>query len=418
MKALIAALALAASGTGGPPDADLLVRAKTLYVGDGRVLTDAAVVVANGKIAYVGPASGAGPAKEEIHVADAVVTPGFVEGSCYAGLPRGAAENEEGRETTPGVRVATAVDPDSEDFERLLDQGVTTLVVCPGTRNVFGGLSVALKPRKGGIAAMTLREDVALQAVANRDPTARNSPPGRGFFRAGAPGLYNRRPTTRMGVVFELRRALQEGAGRAAGGPWSPNYDETDGPALARAVRGDVPVAFVASNETDALAAIRIADEFGVKRYYLQDAGEAARVRAKLAEKKVPVLLGLTTFNEASTSEGDRSGLITSPRLLADAGVPFAVSRGSWAPGTTLRDGASAAARGGLAAGRAIAAVTGAPAKIVGVADRTGTLEVGKDADLLVFAGDPLSPASPLKVVVLDGKIVRRADAPPTETRK
>jgi imidazolonepropionase-like amidohydrolase len=419
MLAALASLALLCSSASPGVEDALVVRAKTLYVGDGRVLHDAVVVILGGKIAFVGAALPSGTkVREELNVDQAVVTPGFVEGSSYAGLARGALENEEGRETTPGLRVASALNPASDDFDRLLDQGVTTIVVCPGTRNVFGGLSIAVKPRGGSTAEMTLKEDVATLAVANRDPTVRNSPPGRGFFRAGAPGLFNRRPNTRMGVVFELRRALQEGAGRASGGPWSPMYDETDGPALARAVRGDVPVAFLASNETDALAAIRIAEEFGVKKYWLQDAGEAVRVRAKLAAKKIPALIGPTTFQEAPNSEGDRAGLMAAPKALADAGVLFGISRGSWQTGTTLRDGAEAAARGGLEPGRAIAAVTGDPAKIVGVADRVGTIEVGKDADLLVFAGDPLSPATRLAAVILDGKIVRRDDARTTETGK
>ncbi|HYC77830.1 MAG TPA: amidohydrolase family protein [Planctomycetota bacterium] len=404
--ALCAATVVAQQG--GP---DLLVRARTLYVGDGRVLKDAAVVVAGGRIVSVGAAPAAA-AKETLDVAEACVTPGFVEGSCHAGLPRGGAENEEGSEVTPGIRVLDAVEPGAEEFARLLEQGVTTMIVTPGHRNVIGGLSCALKPRKGGVDAMLLRDEIAQLAALNREPAIRNSPPGGRFFRIGAPGLYNRRPATRLGVVFEVRRALMEGAGRLRSDGWLEQFDDVDGAPLARAVDGGTPIAFVANTETDILAALRIADEFGVKRWYVQDAVEAERVREQLARRKVDVMIGAVSFQAAPATQFDRGGLMGAPRRLADAGVRFAISRGTSRPGATLRDYAIAAARGGLPPGRAVAAVTGDPARIVGVADRVGTVEAGKDADLLVFAGDVLSPAASLACVVLDGRVVYRAEQP------
>ncbi len=411
MFSTFALLAVLSAGVPqGVPEMDLLIRAKTLYVGDGRVLNDVVIGASGGKIVFVGSSAPAGSApKETLEFADLHVTPGFVEGSTYAGLPRGASENEEGVETTPEFRISDAVDTSDDAFDRLLDVGVTTAVVVPGKRNVFGGLSAALKPRAGGLKEKLLRNDVSSLAVADRDPTAGNSPPDRGFFSRSGPGLFNRRPSTRMGVVFELRRGLQEGAGRNSGAGWTALYPEPAGLALARAARGEIPFAFIASNSTDALAAIRIAEEFGVKNYYLQDAGEAAFVAGKLASKKIGALIGPASFQAFSTSEGARSALMNAPRVLADAGVTFGLSRGGAQDGSTLRDFAIAAHRGGLKPGRAVAAVTGDPAKITGLADRVGQVAVGLDADLLLFEGDPLAPSSRLAAVVLDGKVVRRA---------
>lgn len=394
-----------------PAEADLIVKAKVLHLGDGRVLKDAVVVVADGKIAFVGAALPAGTtAKETVEVADAHVTPGFVEGSTHAGLPRGASENEEGSETTPNFRVSRAVDASSEAFDRLLDVGVTTMVVVPGNRNSFGGVGAAMKPREGGLQKKLLRDGVMAQAVATTEAAARNSPPGRGFFSRGGPGLFNRRPTTRLGVVFELRRGLNEGAGAVANPEWKSGFDDATTAGLASIVKGDLPLAFVVGNDTDCLAAVRIAEEFGVKRFYLQDAGEAARCAKVLAAKKVSALIGAATFQEFPTSFSARANLMAGPKVLADAGVRFALSRGSWADGATLRDFAVAAVRGGLDPAKAIAAVTGDAAKILGLSDRVGLLEAGRDADLLVFSGDPLSPSSRLAAVVLDGRVVRRAD--------
>jgi imidazolonepropionase-like amidohydrolase len=410
LSALAFLAALAAVPTQLPPELDVLIRARVLYVGDGTMKSNAAIGVQGGKIAFVADAPPAGTtAKRTLEIAEAYVTPGFVEGTTHAGLPRGGAENEEGAESTPQWRTSEAIDPRSEEFTRLLDAGVTTAVVVPGSRNVFGGLAVAVKPRGGAVKDMILRDEISSFAVADRDPTAGNSPPGRGFFRSAGPNLYNRRPTTRMGVVFELRRGLQEGAGRLAGGAWSPLYPEPAGAAFARAAKGETPFGFSVGNATDCLAAVRIAEEFGVSKYYLQDAVEAAAVAEKLAQKRVPVLIGAVTFQAFPPSEAARASLAAAPAHLAKLGVTFGISRGTAEDGSTLRDYAIAAARGGLEPAAAIAAITGRPAAIVGLADRVGAVAVGKDADLLIFEGDPLKPSSRLAAVLMDGQVVREA---------
>jgi imidazolonepropionase-like amidohydrolase len=237
-----------------------------------------------------------------------------------------------------------------------------------------------------------------------------------------------------MGVIYELRRAFQEGCERNAGAPMGRScFCDADGRMLARVMTGDVPVAFVAGAEQDIATALRIADEFHVTRFYVQGALEAYLAREALARRKVPVLTG-PLYHRAQVPEvgggrrsqafhrqaplTERGGILGGPRLLKEAGVTFGLSQGSHERGSTLLDYARAAALGGLAPGDAIAAISGWPAAIVGMKDRVGVLAAGMDADLNVFSGDPLSPASRLIAVVIDGRIVFREPAPAPESRR
>jgi imidazolonepropionase-like amidohydrolase len=407
LLSIVLALAPLSADARAQGEADLLVRVKRLYVGDGTFKDDVAIVIRNGKFESVGPLKEGVAAKETFDAEGLYATPGFVEGSSFVGLPRGADENEEGSETTPELDVRAGLDLSDPEFALLLDVGVTTVVVVPGYRNVFGGLSAAFKPKPKGPPRL-LRAGVASQAVAHRAPTAGNSPPGRGFFRGGGPDLFNRRPNTRMGVVHELRRGLQEGRGVASTEGWRRLYPKATGDALARAVKGETPFLFSAS---DVLAALRIADEFGVSKFYVQDAGEAHLVAAKLAERKVGVLIGPIDARFRAESEEERSGVMTAPKILDAAGATYGISRGTSDDASSLRAFLTYAVRGGLTPEKAAAAVTGRPAAITGLSDATGVVAPGLDADLLLFDGDPTSPSSTLAVVVSDGAVVRRSEA-------
>ncbi len=409
-----------------PPD-DLVIRAKKLYIGDGRVLSPAVVVVTGGKISFVGTTMPAGKAgAREVTLDDAVITPGFVESSSNVGLPAGANENEQRTEVTPAIRIGSFIDRRDEGFRRLRSVGVTTVVVSPGNRNVIGGISAALKTKPLDATEPLLKPELALHGVMTIEPAAGNGSP-----RNGLQSLYARRPNSRMGVVFELRRAFLDGTLRnqSRAPSWTP-FDDDEGKVLAAAVRGEMPVEIVAHQEAEILTALHITDEFRIPKFYLQGAVEAVHVRDVLARRNVSVFIGplyqreQVTVTSATRRGGgmmfgdpqalltEEGGLLGGPKLLREAGVRFGFSYGQTQPGTTLLDFASEAHRAGLAEGDAIAAISGWPAAILGLGDRLGTLAAGQDADLNVYSGDPLSPASRLELVLVDGSIVfRGADA-------
>jgi imidazolonepropionase-like amidohydrolase len=426
-----AALAPAAPASSQHPGSSFTIRADKLYVGDGTVIAPALVRVDGGKIVAVGPAAGGAGSDATFAIENAVITPGFVEGTSSAGLPKGLSENEESTEVTPCVRACSVLDPTDDAFRVLREVGVTTLIVSPGNRNVIGGLSVAVKPRGETAKQMCLKDDLALHAVLGLEPALRNQSP-----RGGSQTLFARRPNSRMGVVFELRRAMQEGCERNAGGVSGRScFCEADGKMLAQVMKGEIPFAFVAHAEQDILTALRIADEFGAKNFYLAGALEAYLQRDLLARRGIPALIG-PIYHSSQVPEGgggrrgggqagplvhamtEKGGILGAPKLLKDAGVKFALSQGTAEIGATLLDFARGAVRGGLEPGDAIAAISGWPASIVGVGRNVGTIAVGKDADLNIFSGDPLAPTSRLLVVIIDGQVRYRADAPAPESRR
>jgi imidazolonepropionase-like amidohydrolase len=216
--------------------------------------------------------------------------------------------------------------------------------------------------------------------------------------------MFTRRPTTRMGVIAELRRAFQEAAGRNQPG-WQPLDPDREGLALARVGRGDLPVAFVAQEAAEILAAIRLCTEAGIPKYRIGGTIESVLALEDLKVARIPVLLG-PLYNVGNAPE--KGGAISDPARLDRAGVVFALSRGTDDAGSTLLDLARAAHRGGLDAGRAIASVTGFAARVCGLDGRVGTLAVGKDADFCVWSTDPMSPTSRLLVAGIGGRIVWR----------
>jgi imidazolonepropionase-like amidohydrolase len=413
------------------------VWAKRLYVGDGAVSGPVLITIEGGKIASVVPAAGDQPKTSvAASVENAWVTPGFVEGSSSVGLPRGLAENEEGSEVTACVHASTVIDPSDDGFRRMREAGVTTLVVSPGNRNVIGGLSVAVKAKDASARGMMLKDDVALHAVLGPEPAIRNTSP-----RNGSQSMFARRPNSRMGVVYELRRALQEGCELNEHAPMGKScFCEADGKVLAAVMKGDIPLAFVAHAEQDITTAFTIADEFKAKNFYLDGAVEAYLERDLLARRNIPALIGPVYHSSQLIGEPgggggggrrrqreqqqgnylmtDKGGILGGPKLLRDAGVRFGLSEGSSEMGATLLDFAQGAVRGGLAPGDAIAAISGWPAAIVGLGRRVGVVAAGKDADLCVFDGDPLVPTSRLVMVMIDGEVVfeakTAAEAPAT----
>ncbi len=392
---LLLALASLVSAQDKP---SLVIKVKRLHVGDGTVVEGAALVISGGKVSSVVGKDVAPPAAlEVIDIAEAELTPGFVEAESRVGMLRGDADNEEGRETTPWVRAVDGIDKANPGFAALLRTGVTTAVVLPGDRNVIAGVSCAMKMVPG--AAEVLSEEVAIHAVIGRGPTIRNA-----AFRGGEATMFTRRPTTRMGVIAELRRSFQEAMGRNQPG-WEPLYPDREGFALARIGRGEVPVAFVAQDAAEILAAIRLCKEAGIPRYRIGGTIEATLVMDDLKAAQISILIG-PLFNPGSGPE--KGGAISDPRRLDKAGIAFAISRGNDDTGSTLLDLARAAARGGLDPNKALMSITSAPAKVCGLDGRVGTLAVGKDADFCVWSSDPMSPTSRLLVAGIGGRIVWR----------
>ncbi len=359
----------------------LLLRGGRVLVGDGREIEEGSVLVSGGKIRAVGKDVEAPPGARVIEMRGKTVTPGLID----AGSAIGGQRNEDGSEVTPDVRILDSVEPDGRELRRARQSGVTCLFVGPGNRNVIGGLGSVIKTSGKTRAELAVRENASLKAAMGSGPSAGNFPP-----RGTQATFFARRPTTRMGVVWEFRNAFFD-ARRAGSGT------------LASALAGKLQVRISASRATDIEEALRLAEEFKLS-IILDEAQEGWKVAALIAARKVPVLLRPTL---APTVSGDGA----EPRLdsfsfLAKAGVRVALLAAVDGDPESLLTGAALAVKHGCSRSDALRAVTLGPAEILGVADRVGSLEPGKDADLVVFSGDPLDATSRIEFVFVGGRRV------------
>ncbi|MFN0241584.1 MAG: amidohydrolase family protein [Planctomycetota bacterium] len=369
--------------------------AERIYTGAGRTLEKGTVFVNGGKIATVSVASDESPSNETLKVF--AVTPGLIDASVR--ITSGFYSVEQSSEIVPGARVAESLDPFSIDWDRQLRSGVTTVLVNPPDFAVIGGRGIVLKT--GGpesIAARTVRADAVLRGAMGQQPSFFNHP---AFPRPN--DFFSRRPTTRMGVEWEWRRAMFEAA--------ASQRDETrafpGSDQLLAVLRGELTLSIQAWTTQDIRTAVFLKEEIereglGKPRMILDATAEAWRDPELLVRSNTAVVL--PPFPPSGRTNESAFMAWSCARQLLDHGVPVALSsHGLPQIENRLPMQAGYAMRGGLTFDEALAAVTSTPARMLGIEKRVGTLEVGKDADLVLWSGPPFEPSSRVVGVVLDG---------------
>ena len=374
----------------------LVIHADALYTGTGEVLRGAVLAVDGGDVASV--AGGAEAPEDALHVA--AVTPGMIDLSVR--IDQGQDSVEQSSEVTPHVRVVRSLDLFDRAWERQLRSGVTTVLVAPPDRNVIGGLGAVLKT--GGepsLDARLVKADAVLRGSFGTDPSGGNHP---AFGRPT--DFYSRRPTTRMGVEWEWRKAYYD----AAQAQDDPSKAYPGHEIVLRTLRGELPVFAQAWATQDIRTAVFLDEEMqreglGDLRLVVDAAAEAWKEPELLVRSGAAVVLP-PFDHDGRTSDGAFMSWDVA-KVLVDAGVPVALSsHGSGDPDDSLAMQAAYARRGGLSLEEALAAVTLTPARLAGVDDRVGSIEVGKDADLVLWNGTPFEATSSIVGVVLDGELV------------
>jgi imidazolonepropionase-like amidohydrolase len=359
---------------------DLLIQAAKVYTMTGPPLAPGAVLVSDGKIAQVGAKLTAPAGARVIDLGDGVLMPGLVD--AYSHVAIAGSPEEMTREITPDYRVLTAVDWRARAFREARAEGTTCLGLFPGTDNVFAGLACAVKT--AGVQHV-MQPETGLVITMASDPATGNS------SRQRPDSIYLRQPTNRMGVVWMLRSTFDKAVRRQA-------------PELAvvrEAVAGKRRLYAVSRTDHDLLSLLRIAQEFKFAPTVI-GGHEAYKVRAELAAAKVPVILGALTTSPAGTGPEGSEVVWNLPGLLHEAAVPFALSGGK------LLEQARFAVRYGLPAEVALEAITRSPARLLGLEGRVGTVEAGRDADLVALNGDPLELTTSIQWVLVDGKVYEK----------
>ena len=340
------------------------------------------------------------------------VLPGFMDGFTNLGAadyPSYGADDDEATDpVTPQLRIIDGLNPENRFIPMARAAGVTSVLSAPAEGNLVTGQSALVR-----LAGETL-EEVVVRAPAGVHVTL-------GEAAKLRYGEKNRMPGTRMGSAALLRQTLVDAEGyreklalherkladfragkgeEAAKEPEAPPRD-LKLEALLPVLSGETPLIVSADRFDDIHTAIRIAEEFDL-RIILNHGAEAHRVARELASREIPVIWG--PAEDRYRELESQGGTPETPALLAQEGVFFAFQTGSVENLAGLLDQARTAVAHGLSREVALAALTLYPARIFGVADRLGSLEVGKEADLVVFDGDPLERISRVEMVFIGGR--------------
>ncbi|HSJ58596.1 MAG TPA: amidohydrolase [Anaerolineae bacterium] len=378
------------------------------------------VLVEGGRIVAVGDNVVIPEDAERYDAAGKVVMPGLLDAHCHVGLfPDGigweyADGNEMTDPITPHMRAIDAVHPNDPAFPELVAAGVTTVLTLPGSGNVIGGQGVCLKT----VPRPTVEEMVVLEPAGMKMALGEN--PKRVY------GEQKKNPSTRMGNAAALRAALvdaqnyvikwrryeedlarYEAKVKAGDEAEAPNPVERDLKleALGKVLRREMKVRVHAHRADDMRTAIRIAEEFGLD-LTLEHATEGYKIAGLLASKGIPVTAGPILFSRVKYELKDMTP--QNPALMSRAGVKVALQTDETSAVKYLTINAALAVREGMAEEEALKAITIYPAQIIGVSDRVGSLEAGKDADVVVFDGHPLDYRTVVDLVLVDGQVAYR----------
>ena len=345
------------------------------------------MLIDEGKIVAIGQTVTAPEGCETYDAQGMLVCPGFIDAHTHIGLHEeairweGADYNEMSAPVTPEMRAIDAINPRDESFRGALAGGVTTAITGPGSANVIGGTFTAIKLHGDNVDDMILREAVAMKIAMGENPK-------------GCYGQQGKKtPVTRMAIAALLRGTLAKAKKYAADialadAENKPRPFDFQMEAMLPVINREIPLKAHAHRADDILTVLRVCREFDVD-VTLDHVTEGHLIVDKLVEAGKPVLVGPSLGSKSKFELKEKS--FATPGILANAGLEVCIiTDAPVIPLNYLPLCAGLAMREGLQEDAAWKAITINPARVAGIADRVGSLEVGKDADFSVFAGDPL----------------------------
>ncbi len=382
--------------------AQVVVRGETVYTMAGPPIKDGVVVITDGKIVEVGPASTVRIPDGHRTLAATVVTPGLIDAHTVVGLTgymnqdQDQDQLERSAPIQPELRAIDAYNPQERLVQWLREFGITTIHTGHAPGLPLSGQTMIAKTT-GKTVEDAVRVPTAMLAVTL------------GRAAAGKMKAKDATPGTRAKVMAVLRAELIKAQDYARK---LETAAEDKKPArdlrlemLARVLDGEVRLLITAQKAHDIISALRLAREFDLK-IVLDGAAEAYMVLDQIKQAGVPVIIHPTM----TRAFGERKNLsMETAAKLKEAGIPFALQSGyeSYVPKTrVVLFEAAIAARYGLSFEDALASITIEAAKILGVDRFVGSLEVGKDGDVALFDGDPFEYTSHVVGVVIEGQVV------------
>ncbi|MDZ7691276.1 MAG: amidohydrolase family protein [Balneolaceae bacterium] len=379
--------------------AQIAVQAETLYTMDGEAIQNGVVLIKGNKIEAVGSANEIDiPGNYELHKAE-VVTPGLIDAHTVVGLA-GIYNQEADRDQLersdpiqPQLRAIDAYNAREKLVKFVMDKGVTTVHTGHGPGAIASGQTMIAK---------TAYNTVEKAVIDSATSVA--------FTLGAMVEQYFDSPSTRAKGVAMLRQQFikaQDYAKKRKGD--DPPSKDLKMEALADVLNGKLIAMITANKSQDIMTALRLQDEFGFEMV-LDGAAEAYLLLDEIKAAGVPVFIHPTMVR---TYGDTQNASFTTAGKLAEAGIPFAFQSGfeSYVPRTRiiLYEAAIAVANG-LPRDQGLRALTIQPAELLGISDRVGSLTEGKDADIVLYDGDPFEYTTHITSVIVDGKVVKKTE--------
>lgn len=394
MKKLIIAIVLLSATT---VKAQVAIKAETIYTVSGSPIRNGVVLIKNGKIENVGTGL-AIPAGYKIYETK-VLTPGLVDARTLVGIsgalniPTDQDQLDKTSPIQPALRAIDAYNPDEMLVKVVRDYGITTIHTGHGIGALVSGQTMIAKTKKGTVETVTIQPLCMLAMTLGPSVSGNFSSPG-----TKAKQMAMIRTELLKAQAYQKKQSDKDSIKQGAA---DLNMD-----VLVKLLKGDIKALITANSSTDIMNAIRLAKEFNLK-LVIDGAAEAYRLIPEIKSAKAEIVLHATMARNG----GDMVNMNReSAAMLTAQGIPVSIESGyeGYVPKTRIiLFEAGQAMVHGLSFDDALKAITLNPAKLLGIENRVGSIEKGKDADLVLFNGDPFEYLTKVCVVIIDGEVVK-----------
>jgi len=387
----------------------IVIKAKHILPVSQPAITDGLIIIVDGKIEAVGRNLEIPEGAEVLDMGEGWVTPGLIESHTSFTMGDRYSRPDTDETSSPNtahLNMLDGINPFSKAILYTARGGVTASMVAPGRRNVIGGQTAVVKLRGKTVDAMAILSPAGMKFSLGEGPK-------------GTYGSKGRLPSTRMGSAYVVRKALldagdfiarrKQAAAKSKGkaaeqdlGKRNLNLE-----ALAAVLEGKLTAFFECYRADDIMTALRLIDEFKLKAV-LVGVTEGYKLVDEIAKRKIPVIL--SPIGVGSRRMETQEASYMNACRLDKAGITVVVKADEALGVGQLRElpmMAAFAVKGGLDREKALRAITLTAAEVLGVADRIGSLDPGKDADIVIFDGDPLYYKTRVKMVFIDGQPIK-----------